>query len=109
LRYAFEEGFNSNTSDVDLSATSDNKLGDAIESDLRLATPSLIGRNPYTTRDGHFGVVPKAGQEDDLIVVLDCPFPVVLRPSGDEYEYIGECYLRGFMDSEATKFAKQSA
>ena len=26
--------------------------------------------------------------------------PLLLRPKGDEYEFVGECYIQGLMDGE---------
>lgn len=41
-------------------------------------------------------------QEGDLIyVAIGCDFPFLVRPAGDMYRVIGECYLYGYMNGEA--------
>jgi hypothetical protein len=58
------------------------------------------------TKEGYIGAIPQEAQQGDLICVLfGCSVPVVLRKRiGGEYLFIGECYLHGFMDSEAIVF-----
>jgi hypothetical protein len=58
------------------------------------------------TKQGYIGAIPQESQRGDLICVLfGCSVPVVLRKRiGGEYFFIGECYLHGFMDSEAIAF-----
>jgi hypothetical protein len=58
------------------------------------------------TERGYIGAIPQEAQQGDLICVLfGCSVPVVLRKRiGGEYLFIGECYLHGFMDSEAIVF-----
>lgn len=56
------------------------------------------------TEAGHIGAAPMETQLSDLVCVLfGCSVPVVLRltPDEDMYNFIGECYLHGFMDREA--------
>ena len=57
------------------------------------------------SNSGHMCAVPKEAREADLLCVLfGCSVPVVLRRLAgkrDEYAFIGECYLHGFMDAEA--------
>jgi hypothetical protein len=72
-----------------------------IARDLRLAVISLVDRALATTADGHLALVPNTTKNGDIIAIVDCPFPIVLRPKEQGYEYVGECYLHGFMDGEA--------
>lgn len=68
---------------------------------LRLTVVSLVGRRLFTTVSGFIGLAPETAQSGDVIaVVLGCNFPVVLRPCGDEYRIVGECYAHGLMDGE---------
>ncbi len=55
------------------------------------------------TSSGHLGALPYAARVGDMICVLfGCSVPVVLRKrDGGPYEFVGECYLHGFMDGEA--------
>ncbi len=64
----------------------------------------LKRRRLLVTENGLIGSAPQPAEEGDLICVLyGCSVPVILRKSQDEnfYEFIGECYLHGFMDAEA--------
>ncbi len=60
-------------------------------------------------RKGTWDMAPRRAQKGDLICVLyGCSVPIVLRRvlSGSEeelYEFIGECYLDGFMSGEAMR------
>lgn len=55
------------------------------------------------THKGYIGAIPQDTQPGDFICVLfGCSVPVVLRKRiGEEYFFVGECYLHGFMDAEA--------
>jgi hypothetical protein len=75
--------------------------GYEIAKDVRLALVSLVGRALANTTNGHLALIPSKARKGDVIAIVDCPFPIVLRPKGQGYEYIGECYLHGFMDGEA--------
>lgn len=59
-------------------------------------------RSIAVTRNGYIGAVPHNTQSGDFICVLfGCSVPVVVRKRGQEYLFIGESYLHGFMDAEA--------
>ncbi|CZR69946.1 uncharacterized protein PAC_19847 [Phialocephala subalpina] len=54
-----------------------------------------------TTRKGYVGFAPKLSQRGDIICVLQgCNIPVVLRPCGEIYNLVGECYIHGIMEGE---------
>ena len=56
------------------------------------------------TDNGFIGSAPQMAEEGDILCVLyGCSVPVILRKRQDEnfYEFVGECYLHGFMDAEA--------
>ncbi|KAK0639930.1 heterokaryon incompatibility protein-domain-containing protein [Cercophora newfieldiana] len=64
-----------------------------------------MGRRLCTTRDGRVGMAPMRARKGDAICVLfGCSVPVLLRgleeEDGEEYEFVGECYLDGFMNGE---------
>jgi hypothetical protein len=66
--------------------------------------PSKMARRLVTTREGHVGMAPPRAQSGDAVCVLfGCSVPVVLRRRHDyedTWEFIGECYLHGFMNGE---------
>jgi hypothetical protein len=80
-------------------------LRDLTEDDARnmsLSALSLISRRLVTTSTGYLGLAPEEAHNGDKVGVLyGCNFPVVLRPAGDSFQYIGECYIDGLMDGEA--------
>jgi hypothetical protein len=54
------------------------------------------------TVKGTMGIFPSNTQVGDLICILfGCSVPVVLRPSGQVFQLVGECFVYGIMDSEA--------
>jgi hypothetical protein len=68
---------------------------------------SLAERRVITTNSGFIGLLPEEAQDGDSIaIVLGCYHPVVLRPSGDEYKVLGECYVHGLMDGEVFDLAE---
>jgi hypothetical protein len=68
---------------------------------MLIAVLALIGRRMITTTGGYLGLAPEEVQENDVVAILyGCNFPVVLRPHGDSYLLIGECYVDGIMDGE---------
>jgi hypothetical protein len=70
-------------------------------SNMLIAVLALIGRRLITTQGGYLGLAPEEVQENDAIAILyGCNFPVILRPHGDEYLLIGECYIDGIMNGE---------
>jgi hypothetical protein len=61
-------------------------------------------RKLIITKDGNIGAAPAETKVSDLVCVLyRCSVPAVLRPitGADEFTFIGECYVHGFMDGEA--------
>lgn len=79
------------------------KLLNQMASDMHLVVLALTGRRPVTTAKGYLRLAPEEVLKDDVVVVLHgCNFPVMLRPCGDKYYVIGECYVDGIMDGELT-------
>jgi len=55
-----------------------------------------------TTDTGFLGLAPETARKGDMVVALfSCNFPVILRPFGNLFKYIGECYVQGLMRGEA--------
>lgn len=63
-----------------------------------------MARRLVTTLSGKIGIAPAQSQQGDVIAILyGCNVPVVLRRFGsspDTYQFIGECYLHGYMKGE---------
>jgi hypothetical protein len=54
------------------------------------------------TDDGYLGLAPKGTLPGDKIVILkDCPVPMVLRKVANYYLNIGSCFIAGLMEGEA--------
>jgi hypothetical protein len=69
---------------------------------MSLSALALVGRRLATTSKGYLGLVPEEASDGDKVAVLHgCNFPVLLRPAGDAFQYIGECYIDVLMDGEA--------
>jgi hypothetical protein len=72
-----------------------------MESDMHLAVLALTGHRLVIISGGFLGLALKEVLKNDVIAILyGCDFPVVLRPCGDNYYVIGECYVDGVMDGE---------
>ncbi len=62
----------------------------------------LAWRRLITTNRGYMGLAPAAtAPQDKVCILLGCNVPLVLRPHGETYEIIGECYIHGIMKGEA--------
>lgn len=61
-----------------------------------------MSRRLCTTRNGHVGMAPlRARRQDAICVLFGCSVPLVLREqSGGHYQFVGECFLDGFMNGE---------
>lgn len=54
--------------------------------------------------------VPSMAEEGDCVAVIGgCHLPYVLRPSGDSYRIVGQCYADGIMFGEALKEDKSDS
>ncbi|KAH7401437.1 hypothetical protein BKA66DRAFT_450431 [Pyrenochaeta sp. MPI-SDFR-AT-0127] len=66
------------------------------------AVRRISERTFITTEKGNLGSTGVAVKEGDRIFVAPgCSFPFLVRPDGDNYRVVGECYLDGFMNGEA--------
>lgn len=66
-------------------------------------TTMKMKRRLMVSESGRLGMVSVAARKGDVICILfGCSVPTLLRPrSADSYEFVGECYLDGFMNGEA--------
>ncbi|KAL1877414.1 hypothetical protein Daus18300_002398 [Diaporthe australafricana] len=59
-------------------------------------------RRLCTTTDGLLGTVPNHARLGDRVAVLfGCDIPVILRPRGEKFEFLGGCFVEGWMKGEA--------
>jgi hypothetical protein len=72
--------------------------------------PYLPGRRLFITKNGHVGYGAAAPTEQDNIFVLfGGSVPYILRKVRDGFHLIGEAYLYGFMEGEATTQWREGA
>ena len=68
------------------------------------------GRFLCFSRYSRIGLVPDDSQAGDLIcLLLGGSVPYILRPAGDKYIFIGECFFLGLMDGEGLVEARKIA
>ena len=66
--------------------------------------PMIPYRRFGTTISGYMGLFPAQAQKGDAIAIIyGAPKPFVLRPRGENYQLIGECYVHCIMDGGALK------
>ena len=65
----------------------------------------ITGRRFFWTRSGFMGIGPAAAKANDTICVLfgGQVLYVIRAKDGERHEFIGECYVHGFMDGEAVE------
>ena len=65
---------------------------------------SCLNRRMLMTNTNHIDIGPKLTRAGDVVVILyGGDYPVVLRPVGEAYRVVGECYITGVMNGEAVK------
>jgi hypothetical protein len=74
---------------------------EALEDTKKAAESTFI-----TTERGHLGSTAVAVAEGDRVcVILGCSYPVLLRPDGDHFRVVGECYVDGYMEGQGIEYA----
>lgn len=64
--------------------------------------PICLGRCLFYTTSGHISLGPGNIARNDIIYIFGgAIMPIVMRPLGDHFGIIGDCYLNGIMDGEA--------
>jgi hypothetical protein len=69
----------------------------------------MMGRSFCVTDQGLIGMGSGYMTTGDLVVVpFGCSTPILLRPEGrrDEYRYVGDVYIEGYMHGEAVQQLK---
>lgn len=76
----------------------------------RVANGASNNRLFAITKEGYYVLAPKVAEPGDQICVLfGGKSPFCLRPQGETYLLVGECYVHGFMNGEAIDMLAQSA
>ena len=71
---------------------------------LSWAMNAIAWRRLIITRKGYLGLAVAATEPNDRICILvGCKTPLILRPQGDIFNLIGECYVHGIMRGEIAK------
>ena len=71
---------------------------------LSWAMNAIAWRRLITTEKGYLGLAVAATEPDDRICILaGCKTPLIVRPRGDDFRLIGECYVHGMMRGEIAK------
>jgi hypothetical protein len=73
---------------------------------FKTITPIILSacenRTLLTSSHGHIGIGPPAAKTgDEIIVLLGCRQPLVVRKVAGGYQLIGECYIHGLQHGEA--------
>jgi hypothetical protein len=70
-----------------------------------------------TTVNGYLGWAPdniygsdedQTRKGDPICIIFSCSTPIVIRPHGKLFKVVGEAYVQGIMEGEATKFLESS-
>ncbi|KAF2432247.1 hypothetical protein EJ08DRAFT_659251 [Tothia fuscella] len=64
----------------------------------------------FSTAKGYYGWAPPGALPGDLVSILHkSSVPVLLRPEKDYYKHVGNCFVLGFMDGEASKYVSKGS
>jgi len=81
----------------------------ALNRDLGRQKWMTHGRRIFVTEEGYFGFAgPGVKKGDHVAVLFGCKTPLILRPVGEEYCLVDECFIYGFMTGEAVSFASDA-
>ena len=74
---------------------------DIVREALSWAMNALAWRRLIATEKGYLGLAIAATEPEDRICILaGCKTPLILRPRGNHFQVIGECYIHGIMRGE---------
>lgn len=61
----------------------------------------MWSRRLAVTECGYIGVMSRVAQRGDMVaLILGCSCPLLLRPHGDTFRIVAECYVQGVMQGE---------
>lgn len=68
----------------------------------------MWSRKLCVTEQGYIGIMPRVAKRGDVVaILLGCSCPMLLRPSGDMFQIVAECYVQGVMQGEVISSTKQ--
>jgi hypothetical protein len=86
---------------VDSDSNFQADVDDLLNSMLLHASVTCRQRTIFATAGGKLGVGPKDMQKHDVVTILwGTSVPIVLRPVGAHFMYLGDAYVHGIMDGE---------
>lgn len=69
---------------------------------LKGAAEMMFGRRIFISETGLIGLAPGTIVVGDfLTIILACQLPIILRPEGGQYTYLGEAFVDGYMYGKA--------
>ncbi|KAL1614312.1 hypothetical protein SLS54_009879 [Diplodia seriata] len=85
-------------------------LQSRMDLELLSASPKVLQRAFFRTKNQHIGLGPNwAQKQDEIWLIQGAKMPIVLRPlPNGHYIWIGEAYIEGIMYGEAIPFAEES-
>ena len=64
-----------------------------------------VRRKLVTTAKGYVGMTMEMVEKGDVLcVLLGCTMPMVLRPAGEQFGVVAECYIHGLMEGKAMEW-----
>ncbi|RYP12375.1 hypothetical protein DL765_007363 [Monosporascus sp. GIB2] len=81
-------------------------IGGDAQNFLRCVYAVARGRRVFYTEKGFLGIGPGILEPGDIVSILPCPVPFVLRPVDGHFLLAGECYVDGIMRGEVTDASK---
>lgn len=74
---------------------------------LKTAQAYIIGRKLFRTNQKHIGLGPYIIAPGDIVTVFfGSDVPQVLRPVGERFRFLGNCYIHGIMNGETLEKGK---
>ena len=74
-------------------------MSPTFQDDLRYR---CLGRKLFSTASGHIGLGNVTLEPGDLVCVfLGGRTPFIIRPVGEKYQFVGDCYVHGIMQGQA--------
>lgn len=78
-----------------------NRVDDFCRQILVNAAARRRGRVLFVTETGAFGLGPENMRREDIVTILfGTQVPIILRPCGNHFTYLGDAYVHGIMDGE---------
>ncbi|CZR66483.1 uncharacterized protein PAC_16384 [Phialocephala subalpina] len=109
LNYSMEVGFCGTLKEAALAFVEAHSSSSNQSGHPKTSNPDHSSRTPFLTENGNFGYGWRWVRIRDYVcVILGCDVPLILRPSLDCWELIGDCYVPGIMKGEAMEELKNA-